>query len=71
MQTAQKQSVPLLSYIWRSYIRTTLLPLILLELLLVSAYLITNSFVRNENMRTLYGVAHEELARLVQQQQRA
>ena len=62
------KSLSLWRHIWRSYIRTALLPLILLELTLVLAYLVTNNFVRNENLRGMYKVAHEELSRLVQQE---
>lgn len=70
-KTVPKQepsSTPLWRHIWRSFIRSTLLPLIVLEVLLVSAFLISNTYVRKENGRTIKSLVHDELGLLVQQE---
>jgi len=70
MKTKEKQPPPLWRYIWNSYIRSALLPLVLIELLLVFSYLITNSFVAEENVKTVHKLVNEELGLLVQQKSR-
>lgn len=54
--------MPLLPWIWRSYLRTALVPLLLIELVLVAAYLLTNDAVREKNVEALRAVATERMS---------
>ncbi|MDQ7015554.1 MAG: response regulator [Gammaproteobacteria bacterium] len=52
---------PLLRWIWRSYLRASLIPLLLVEVGLVVVYLLSASFSRDENVAALQQLADEEL----------
>ncbi|MGB1110327.1 MAG: diguanylate cyclase domain-containing protein [Gammaproteobacteria bacterium] len=51
----------LLPWIWRSYLRTALIPLLLIELVLVAAYLLTNDTLREKNIDALREMASDRL----------
>lgn len=55
------RDVRLLPWIWRSYLRTALVPLLLIELVLVAAYLLTNDAIREKNATALRAMAEERL----------
>ncbi|WP_110186979.1 ATP-binding protein [Pokkaliibacter plantistimulans] len=59
MTTPRSQSF--FSLVWRSYLRSALLPIILIELALVVAYLLTNAIIRDENIQTLQRLAKDQL----------
>jgi len=59
------QREPLLRWIWRSYLRASLIPLLLVEVGLVAVYLLSTSFSRDENVAALQQLADAELRLLV------
>lgn len=50
-----------LSLIWRSYIKSALIPILLIEVALLAAYFATNTFIRDQNVRHLESQVREEL----------
>ncbi|MFP8968055.1 ATP-binding protein [Pokkaliibacter sp. CJK22405] len=49
------------SRVWRSYLKSALIPIILIELALVVAYLLTNSIIRDENIQSMRNVSRTQL----------
>ena len=49
------------SLIWRSYIKSALIPILLIEVALLAAYFATNTFIRDQNVRHLEAQVREEL----------
>jgi len=50
-----------LSLIWRSYIKSALIPILLIEVALLAAYFATNTYIRDQNVRHLESQVREEL----------
>jgi len=61
MSRRPAKGVRLLPWIWRSYLRTAIVPLLLIELVLVGVYLLTNDAVRENNAKALRAMAEERL----------
>ena len=57
--------VPLLEWVWRSYLRASLAPLLIVELLIVTVYLAANYSATRQHQRAVRAVAEAELERLV------
>lgn len=49
------------SWVWRSMVKTGIIPLILVESVLIAVYLISNHFISAENMEYIYTQVNEEL----------
>lgn len=49
------------SWVWRSMVKTGIIPLILVESVLIAVYLISNHFISTENMVFIYTQVNEEL----------
>jgi signal transduction histidine kinase len=59
-----RQTTPLVRWIWRSYFRTSLLPLLLVEVALVAIYFASNAISTRENIDTVRRLAEHELSQL-------
>lgn len=53
--------VPLVSWIWRSYFRTSLIPLLIVEVALISLYFISNAISNRENIEAVRTLAEQEV----------
>ncbi|MDV6249670.1 ATP-binding protein [Vibrio sp. EA2] len=49
------------SWVWRSMVKTGIIPLILVESVLIAVYLISNHFISTDNMEYIYTQVNEEL----------
>jgi len=49
------------SWVWRSMVKTGIIPLILVESVLIAVYLISNHFISSDNMEYIYTQVNEEL----------
>lgn len=49
------------SWVWRSMVKTGIIPLILVESVLIAVYLISNHFISADNMEYIYTKVNEEL----------
>ncbi|WP_417877010.1 ATP-binding protein [Vibrio sp.] len=49
------------SWMWRSMVKTGIIPLILVESVLIAVYLISNHFISTDNMEYIYTQVNEEL----------
>lgn len=49
------------SWVWRSMVKTGIVPLVLVESVLIAVYLISNHFISTENMEYIYTQVNEEL----------
>ncbi|MBD0785544.1 histidine kinase [Vibrio sp. Y2-5] len=49
------------AWVWRSMVKTGIIPLILVELLLVTIYLISNHFISSDNMDYIHSQVNNEL----------
>ena len=58
----------LLGWIWRSYLRTALIPLLFVELALIGIYLFSNALIRDENLEAMRAVARDQLTRTARQE---
>lgn len=58
-----RNTITLFKWVWRAYIRTTLVPLILIELFFVAIYFMTTSW---SNMKTVYYLQEESMNDLKQ-----
>ncbi len=65
---AALSSIPLFRWIWRSYLRTALVPLLLVELSFLVAYFVSNIIVRERNIEVIRHTADDELVRIAQQE---
>ena len=54
---------PLARRLWRSYLRTALVPLLLVEAVLVSVYLMTSTYVAERTAAAMQGLAEDSLMR--------
>lgn len=63
--------ISLLSWIWRSYARSALLPLVFVEIVFLSVYVLANRFSLHENLEAIRSVADNELRQLAEQSARA
>ena len=61
-------AISLLQWVWRSYLRTALVPLLLVEVLIISIYLAANHFATEENISTVRDVASDELRRIAERE---
>jgi signal transduction histidine kinase len=55
------QHIPLVSWIWRSYFRTSLIPLLIVEVALISLYFTSNAISNRENIQTVRKLAENEV----------
>jgi PAS domain-containing protein len=58
------QKVTLFQWIWRSYLKTSLIPLLVVEIALIATYFLSNQFANKENIKTIVQVAENELLHL-------
>ncbi|MBR9786661.1 MAG: histidine kinase [Vibrionaceae bacterium] len=49
------------SWVWRSMVKTGIIPLILVESVLIAVYLISNHFISTDNMEYIYTQVNDEL----------
>ena len=63
---AQRREMPLLRWVWRSYVRNALIPLLVVELLLVAVYLASHAWSASKNVAALREVARAELLRIAE-----
>ena len=61
-QSVQKQS--LMKWIWKSFLKTALIPLIVIELAFIGIYFVANSWSKNETVDMLEKTVEEELSQL-------
>lgn len=54
----------LLCWMWRSYLRTALVPLLVVELALIAAYFASNALTKEANIATARATAEESLAEI-------
>jgi len=59
--TTASQYIPLVSWIWRSYFRASLIPLLIVEVALISLYFTSNAISNRENIQTLRTLAEGEV----------
>ena len=59
-----KGTIPLIKWIWQSYLKTVLVPLILVEFVFISIFALTNSWTRRELTERLTIEANEELTQI-------
>ena len=57
-------TVPLLEWVWRSYLRASLAPLLVVEVLIVTVYLVANRSATAQNQSAVRALAEAELGRL-------
>ncbi len=57
-------TLPLLTWVWRSYFRTALAPLLLVEVVIISVYLAANHLATEENLDAVRELANDELRRI-------
>lgn len=58
------QKVTLFQWIWRSYLKTSLVPLLVVEIALIATYFLSNQFANKENVKTIVEVAENQLLHL-------
>lgn len=58
------QKVTLFQWIWRSYLKTSLVPLLVVEIALIATYFLSNQFANKENVKTIVEVAESQLLHL-------
>lgn len=58
------QKVTLFQWIWRSYLKTSLVPLLVVEIALIATYFLSNQFANKENVKTIVQVAENQLLHL-------
>ncbi|MBF0281238.1 MAG: PAS domain-containing protein [Zetaproteobacteria bacterium] len=56
--------MPLIRWIWRSYLRTSLIPLLFVEVALIAIYFASNTFSTHENITTAKKMAEQQLTEL-------
>ena len=61
LQEQPGPTTPAQRWIWRSYVRTTLVPLLLVELVIIAVYVITSVVTHRENVRSLGALSVEEV----------
>ena len=64
-RSAARATVPLLEWVWRSYLRASLAPLLLVELLIVTVYLAANYSATRQHQHAVRALAEAELERIV------
>ncbi|HRC71371.1 MAG TPA: ATP-binding protein [Candidatus Competibacter sp.] len=68
MDTSHRKTEPLLSWIWRSYFRTALIPLLLVEVGLIVLFLLANNLAKDENIDTLRKHANDDLTQIARRE---
>jgi signal transduction histidine kinase/CheY-like chemotaxis protein len=58
------RKVPLIQWIWRSYLKTALIPLILVELVFINIYFISNNWSMHEMISLTHKEANENLTQI-------
>jgi len=58
------KNIPLVTWIWRSYFRTSLIPILSVEVGLILVYLLSNSITNKENIGALRALAENEASQL-------
>ena len=64
-RSAARATVPLLEWVWRSYLRASLAPLLIVGLLTVTVYLTANYSATRQHQQAVRALAEAELERIV------
>ncbi len=67
-QEFNNSKITLFQWIWRSYLKTSLVPLLIVEMALIATYFLSNQFANKENIKTIVHVAEQELSHLAQRE---
>ncbi|MFD2672579.1 ATP-binding protein [Marinicrinis sediminis] len=67
-QSTSPKAVPLVKWIWNSYLKTALIPFICVELVFLGVYFITNDWIKGENVEMIQSSANEELIRIAERE---
>lgn len=57
----EKSKISTQAWVWRSMVKTGIIPLILVESVLIAVYLMSNHFISTDNMAYIYHQVNEEL----------
>ena len=68
MKLANNQPVSLFQWIWRSYLRTSLIPLVLVELVFIGIYFFSNNWSQQEMINVLRQEVNTELHTIAQRE---
>ena len=68
MKSANSQPVSLFQWIWRSYLRTSLIPLVLVELVFIGIYFFSNNWSQQEMINVLRQEVNTELHTIAQRE---
>lgn len=66
--TERKRTQSLFDIVWRTYIKSALMPIVLIELVLIGCYLLSNHIIRNENIEMMTSNARQNLQESARQE---
>lgn len=68
IRARRSPTISLFKWVWRSYLRTSLVPLLMVEVVIVAIYLLANHFATEQNIQAVRAVAEDELQRIAQRE---